>query len=78
MKNMTMTNAELYNLLDVCCERCGDKIEFEPEIIFLDAPEEANGERAAFFCDEYCLDKWFNEPGNPCTHEEEENKPTPW
>lgn len=62
-----MSNDELYNLLDVRCEHCGNKIEVEPDVIYIDAPEEPSGERPAYFCDDYCLDKWWNDPPeNPC------------
>lgn len=63
-----MTDQELYALLDVRCEHCGEKIEHEPDRIHIEDLDEPSGERVAYFCDDFCLDKWWNQPeGNPCT-----------
>jgi hypothetical protein len=64
---------ELYSLLDVRCEHCGEKIMVEPDILYIDDPDSDTGERAAYFCDDFCSHAWFNEPAdNPCNAVEED------
>ena len=64
---------DLYTLLDVRCEHCGEPIRVEPDILYIDDPESDTGERAAYFCDDWCVNEWFQEPaGNPCNVVEEE------
>lgn len=60
----------MYSWLDGKCEyeKCQKPITEAPLILWLDAPNESNGERPAYFCSDECLEAWFNSPlDNPCT-----------
>jgi hypothetical protein len=57
----------MYKLFDVNCEQCGKSIEKAPSIIWIDSPTDTNHERPGYFCNDECIELWFNSPAdNPC------------